>query len=65
MQEDIKPRENSKMLMQGLIRAAGEPIQTSKIRVFIFTRFLSPKDTHLVANLYKILGCSKLSIQPF
>ena len=64
-QEVIKPRENSKMLMQGLIRAAGEPIPTSKLRVFIFTRLLAPKHTNLVANLYKILGWSKLSVQPF
>ena len=65
MQEDIKPGENSKILMQGLIRASDGPIPTCKLRVFIFTRFLSPKDTNLVANLYKILGWSKLSVQPF
>ena len=56
MQEDIKPKETSKMLMKGLIMAAGEPIPNRKLRVYNFTRLLSPKDTNFMANLYKIHG---------
>ena len=65
MKEDIKPKETSKMLIQGLIRAAGTPIPTSKLRVFYFTRLLSPKDTNLVANLSKFSADPICLFSPF
>ena len=65
MQEDIKPKETSKMLMQGLIRAAGEPIPTNKLRVFNFHGFCLPRTPTLWQIFTKFSADPSCLFSPF